>query len=150
MLVAKQHTSSQLFHDVSVSGGLHRWLKCPQNDLTNFTAGLALALVGSGWMMLAVLAVKHSFSLAQTEELVLTTVAILMMWPLTVLVLVSLVPTAALHLVSLRLVLIKLFVLISSMCLHFSNCYANTYCKMVEGWSLILHLLVDHRGRFYE
>ena len=71
-------------------------------------------------MMLAVLAVKHSFSLAQTEELVLTTVAILKMWPFTVLVLVSLLPTAALYLVSLRLVLIKLFVLISSMCLHFS------------------------------
>ena len=52
-------------------------------------------------MTLAVLGVNHAFSPATTEELVYTTVAILKMWQFSVLVLVPLVPTAALHLVSL-------------------------------------------------
>ena len=51
--------------------------------------------------MLAVLGVNHAFSPAQTEELVYMIVAILKMWPFCVLVLFPLVPTAALHLVSL-------------------------------------------------
>ena len=69
------------------------------------SAGLGQALVRSGWMMLAVLGVNHAFSPAQTEELGLTTVAILKMWPFTVLVLVSLVLTAALLTVSLAMYL---------------------------------------------
>ena len=64
------------------------------------------ALVESGWMMLAVMGVNHAFSPAQTGELGLTTVPILKMWPFTVLVLVSLVQTAALLDVSLATVLI--------------------------------------------
>jgi len=47
-------------------------------------------------MMLAVLGVNHALFPAQTEELGLTTVATLKMWPFIVLVLVPLVPTAAL------------------------------------------------------
>ena len=54
---------------------------------------------------MAVLGVNHAFSPAQTEELGLTTVAILKMWPFTVLVLVSLVLTAALLTVSLAMYL---------------------------------------------
>ena len=47
-------------------------------------------------MMLAVQGVNHAFSPAQIEELGLTTVSILKMWQFPVLVLVPLVPTAAL------------------------------------------------------
>jgi len=64
------------------------------------SAGLGQALVRSGWMMLAVLGVNHASSPAQTEELGLTTVATLKMWPFIALVLVPLVPTAALLTVS--------------------------------------------------
>ena len=58
------------------------------------SAGMALALVGSGWMMLVVLGVSHVFSPAQTGELVFMTVPILKMWLFPVLVPVSLVLTA--------------------------------------------------------
>ena len=60
-------------------------------------------------MMLAVLGVNHVFSPAQTGGLGLTTVPILKMWPFTVLVLVSLVQTAALLDVSLATVLINVY-----------------------------------------
>ena len=53
------------------------------------------ALVQSGWMMLTVLGVNHVFCPVQTEELGPTTVSTLKMWPFPVLVLGSLVPTAA-------------------------------------------------------
>ena len=45
-----------------------------------FSAELGLALVPSGWMMLAVLGVSHVFSPAQTEESGLIIVTILKMW----------------------------------------------------------------------
>jgi len=54
-----------------------------------------MALVRSGWMMLAVLGLNHVFSPAQTGELGHTTVATLKMWPFPVLVLGSQVSTAA-------------------------------------------------------
>jgi len=54
-------------------------------------------------MMLAVLGVNHALFPAQTEELGLTTVSILKMRPFIVLVLVPLVPTAALLTVSLAM-----------------------------------------------
>ena len=68
-----------------------------------FSAGLGLALVQSGWMMLAVLGMNHVFSPAQTGELGWRSVTTLKMWPFTVLVLVPLVPTAALLAVSLAM-----------------------------------------------
>ena len=58
------------------------------------SAGMALALVGSGWTMLVVLGVSHVYSRAQTGELVFITVSILKMWQFPVLVPVSLVLTA--------------------------------------------------------
>ena len=60
------------------------------------SAGMALALVRFGWMMLVVLGMSHVFSPAQTSELVFITVAILKMWLFPVLVPVPPVPTAAL------------------------------------------------------
>ena len=63
----------------------------------NSSAGyLALALVGSGWMMLAVLGVNFAFSPAQTGELGPTTVTIPTTWQFPVLVPVTLVLTALL------------------------------------------------------
>ena len=59
-----------------------------------FLAGMGLALDQSGWMM-SVLGLSQAFSPAQTGELGLTTVPILKTWPFTVLVLVTLVLTAA-------------------------------------------------------
>ena len=59
------------------------------------SAGLGLASVRSGWMMLAVLRVIHAFSPVQAGELDLTTVTILKMWPFTVMVLVLLLPESA-------------------------------------------------------
>jgi len=59
-----------------------------------FSAGMALDLVQSGWIMLVVLGVSHVFSPAHTTELVFITVAILKMWIFPVLVPVSLVLTA--------------------------------------------------------
>ena len=79
----------------------------PASSKITSSAGLGQALVQSGWMTLVVLGVNHAFSPATTEELVYMTVAILKMWQFTVLVLFhGLVPTAALHLVSLGFVLI--------------------------------------------
>jgi len=60
-------------------------------------------------MMLAVMGVNHAFSPAQTEELGLTTVPILKMWPFTVLVLVPPIQTAAWLEVSLATVLIHVY-----------------------------------------
>ena len=39
------------------------------DDELTFSAGLGLAMVRPGWMMLAVLGVNHAFSPAQTGEL---------------------------------------------------------------------------------
>ena len=65
------------------------------SNITTFSAGMGQALVQSGWMMLTVLGVNHVFCPVQTEELGPTTVSTLKMWPFPVLVLGSLVPTAA-------------------------------------------------------
>ena len=54
------------------------------------SAALGLALVGSGWMMLAVQGLNHSFSPVKTRELDHTTVPILRMWQFSVPVLKSL------------------------------------------------------------
>ena len=58
------------------------------------SAGMALDLVRSGWMMLVVLGVSHVFFPAQTGELVFITVPIPKTWQFRVLVPVSLVLTA--------------------------------------------------------
>ena len=63
-------------------------------SLSSAGMGLALALIQSGWTMLAVLQVIHAFSPVQAGELGSTTVAILKMWPFPVLVPVVLPETA--------------------------------------------------------
>jgi len=74
------------------------------------SAGMALDLVRSGWIMLVVLGVSHVFSPAQTMELVFITVSILKMWIFPVLVPVSLILTAVIIVpVSLSLYYSKLF-----------------------------------------
>ena len=50
------------------------------SSITFLHAVMGLALVRSGWTMLAVLGVNHVFSPAQTGELDLITVSILKMW----------------------------------------------------------------------
>ena len=64
-------------------------LNCHLHPISS--AGMAQALVRSGWMMLAALGLNHVFSPATTGELGLTTVATLKMWPFPVLALGSLV-----------------------------------------------------------
>jgi len=70
------------------------WFHHRTSSNITFSAGMSLALDQSGGMTLCV-RLSHAFSPAQTRELGLTTVPILKTWPFTVLVVVTLVLTAA-------------------------------------------------------
>jgi len=56
-------------HSVSVHGGVEGKRNGHFYPMSLFSAGLGLALVRSGWIMLPVLGMNHVFSPAQTGEL---------------------------------------------------------------------------------
>jgi len=122
VFIAKQQTTqnehkypksvASVMHCASVRGGVHavrvEWLSKEILSTLFSSAGLGQALIGSGWMMLAVLGVNHVFSPAEIGGLDRITVSILKMWQFSVLVVVLLVPETAALLLQLEPILLQL------------------------------------------